>query len=103
MSYQPLFDYMSEHHGVNLLETDMQEICRIVKTIEEPINLILLIEVFVAILKNKKMFVSDTEIEQALIDRRITFNCKSLSDTIFELQRLGYIAINPFGQVLLIQ
>lgn len=33
MSYQSLFDYMSEQHNVTLLETDMQEICRIVEQI----------------------------------------------------------------------
>lgn len=30
MDYQKLFTYMSEEHGVALLETDMQEICNIV-------------------------------------------------------------------------
>jgi hypothetical protein len=31
MNYQKLFDYMSKEHGVDLLETDMQEIENIVK------------------------------------------------------------------------
>jgi thymidylate synthase len=31
MNYQKLFDYMSKEHGVDLLETDMQEIERIVR------------------------------------------------------------------------
>ena len=30
MNYQKLFDYMSNEHGVTLLEQDMQEICKIV-------------------------------------------------------------------------
>ena len=34
MYYQELFDYMSKEHGVTLLETDMQEICRIVNHIQ---------------------------------------------------------------------
>jgi hypothetical protein len=31
MNYQKLFDYMSKEHGVDLLETDIQEIERIVR------------------------------------------------------------------------
>jgi hypothetical protein len=35
MDYQKLFNYMSENHGVDLLETDMQEICNIVNEMNE--------------------------------------------------------------------
>ena len=35
MNYQPLFEYMYDQHGVILLQTDMQEIVRIVKEMEE--------------------------------------------------------------------
>lgn len=34
MDYQKLFKYMSEEHGVTLLETDMQEICNIVNEMQ---------------------------------------------------------------------
>lgn len=34
MNYQKLFNYMSEEHGVTLLETDMQEICNIVNEMQ---------------------------------------------------------------------
>lgn len=36
MNYQPLFDYMSKQHGVDLIETDMIEIVRIVNEIQKP-------------------------------------------------------------------
>ena len=35
MNYQKLFDYFHEQHGISLFETDMQEIVRIVKEMEE--------------------------------------------------------------------
>jgi len=35
MNYQKLFDYMSKEHGVDLLETDIQEIVRIVEEMKE--------------------------------------------------------------------
>jgi hypothetical protein len=35
MNYQALFDYMYEQHGVTLLQTDMQEIVRIVEEMKE--------------------------------------------------------------------
>lgn len=34
MNYEKLFNYMSEQHNVTLLETDMQDICRIVNEIQ---------------------------------------------------------------------
>jgi acyl carrier protein phosphodiesterase len=34
MNYQKLFNYMSEEHGVVLLESDMQEICNIVNEMQ---------------------------------------------------------------------
>jgi len=36
MNYQKLFNYFHEQHGISLFETDMQEIVRIVKEMEEP-------------------------------------------------------------------
>lgn len=36
MNHQPLFDYMSKQHGVDLLETEMIEIVRIVNEIQKP-------------------------------------------------------------------
>jgi hypothetical protein len=36
MNYQKLFDYFHEQHGISLLLTDMQEVARIVKEMEEP-------------------------------------------------------------------
>lgn len=44
MIYQKLFDYMSSEHGVTLLQTDMQEICRIVNQIDEEYNTALKVE-----------------------------------------------------------
>jgi predicted ATP-binding protein involved in virulence len=38
MNYQKLFDYMAKEHGVELLETDMQEIVRIVDEMKEEEN-----------------------------------------------------------------
>lgn len=35
MDYQKLFNYMSEEHGIILLQTDMQEIFRIVNEIQK--------------------------------------------------------------------
>jgi len=35
MDYTELFDYMYEQHGLLLLESEMQEICHIVKRIKE--------------------------------------------------------------------
>ena len=34
MNYQKLFNYMSEQHGVDLLDSDMQEICNIVNEMQ---------------------------------------------------------------------
>lgn len=34
MNYQKLFNYMSKEHGVDLLESDMQEICNIVNEMQ---------------------------------------------------------------------
>lgn len=34
MNYKKLFNYMSEEHGVTLLEQDMQEICNIVNEMQ---------------------------------------------------------------------
>jgi hypothetical protein len=35
MDYQKLFNYMSEEHGLTLLQTDMQEICNIVREMDK--------------------------------------------------------------------
>jgi len=38
MNYQKLFDYISQNYGINLLESEMQEICNIVNEIQKEAN-----------------------------------------------------------------
>jgi hypothetical protein len=35
-AYQPLFNYLSKEHGVNLLENELQEVIRIVNGMQQP-------------------------------------------------------------------
>jgi hypothetical protein len=70
MSYQKLFDYMSNEHGLTLLQTDMQDICSIINEMEN--------ESAKNTIKTKVLIIVDGGIVQEVISNNLNIEIKIL-------------------------